>query len=359
VRFRIDGELNTIKPPEAVKQFKEAIVSRVKVMAGLDIAEKRIPQDGRINVRVGGEELDLRISVLPSIYGESVNVRLLNSAVHLLDLKKLGIPAGQIETLERTITKPHGIVLLTGPTGSGKTTTLYAALKRIRSDATKIITIEDPVEYRLEGITQIQVQPGIEFTFASGLRSMLRHDPDVMMVGEIRDTETARIATRVALTGHLVFSTLHTNDAASAITRLADMGIEPYLIASTIECVIAQRLVRSICLDCKDEAPVSKALIQAFERNGARVPATVSEGRGCDKCFHTGFRGRIGVFEFLSIDDELRELILTSAQSNHVKDAARRKGMRTLMEDGLDKVARGVTTFDEILRVTQDGEFEV
>jgi type II secretory ATPase GspE/PulE/Tfp pilus assembly ATPase PilB-like protein len=326
VRFRIDGMLQPVKTPGSARQFRDAIVSRIKVMAGLDIAEKRIPQDGRISVTVAGEELDLRVSVLPSIFGEAVDIRLLNSATHFLDLHQLGIARADLETLEGVIRKPHGIVLLTGPTGSGKTTTLYAALKRIRSDDIKIITIEDPVEYR--------------------------HDPDVMMVGEIRDEQTAQIATRVALTGHLVFSTLHTNDAASAVTRLADMGIERYLVASTLECVVAQRLVRVICDECKGRRSL-RGVTPPASYGVVELPEAVWQGAGCDRCLHTGYRGRVAIYEMLLLDDDLRGLVARTAEAAEIKAVARSRGMRTMMEHGVELVASGVTTLEELFRVTQ------
>jgi general secretion pathway protein E len=311
-----------------------------------------------MKVKVGGDELDLRVSVLPSIYGETVNIRLLNSVVHFLDLAKLGLAKEDLHTVEQVISKPHGMILLTGPTGSGKTTTLYASLKKIRSDETKIITLEDPIEYRLDGITQIQVLPKIGLTFARGLRSLLRHDPDVMMVGEIRDGETAKIAVQSALTGHLVFSTLHTNDAASAITRLADLGVEPFLIASTVECVIAQRLVRTICSDCKQERPLDRTLIDQSWLKSTKLPDTVWEGTGCDTCSHTGYRGRTGVFEVLRIDADLRENMVGATHSRRIKELARKNGMKTLLEDGLRKVSQGVTTLTEIVRVTHEEELD-
>jgi len=356
VRFRIDGVLYDINVPENVKYFHAAIVSRVKIMARLNIAERRMPQDGRIKIKVLAEELDLRVSVIPTVFGESVQLRIL-SAGSFLDLTKLGLSKNDLEVLKKVISKPHGIIFVTGPTGSGKSTTLYAALSHINSSQVKIITIEDPVEYQLRGVNQIQINPQIGFTFANALRHMLRHDPDIMMVGEVRDFETAEIAIRSALTGHLVFSTLHTNDAAGAITRLLDMGIEPFLVSSSLECLIAQRLVRLLCPKCKKAISPSKEIISQFA--GASVNADIIklyEAVGCDECRHTGYKGRTAIYEILVINDSIREMIISRASSHEIKQKAVKQGMRVLLQDGLEKVALGLTTVAEILRVTQEEE---
>lgn len=326
IRYRIDGILYDIPVPQDIKRFHSGIVSRIKVMSNLNVAEHRLPQDGRAKVKVGGRDLDLRISVLPTPYGESVMVRLLSTNV-LLGFEQLGLLGDHQAILERLLTKPHGIIFVSGPTGSGKTTTLYACLNRINDRKRKIITIEDPVEYLMPQITQMQVHPKIDFTFAAALRSILRHDPDVIMVGEVRDFETAETAIRTALTGHLVFSTLHTNDAAGCITRLLDMGIEPYLAASSLECAIAQRLVRLLCSICR--------------------------GNGCAECRQTGYKGRTAIFEFLLLDDEIRSLILKGASSGEIAKLARSKGMRTLRADGMEKVKQGLTSMAEVMRVTE------
>lgn len=354
IRYRIDGVLYKVSLPPSIKHFHSAIVSRIKVMANLNIAEHRLPQDGRIMVKVGDKELDLRVSILPSYYGETVNIRLLSVSSILMGLPSLGLMGKDLEILESIIKKPHGILLVTGPTGSGKTTTLYACLNQLNTMDSKIITIEDPIEYQLQGINQLQVMPKINFTFATGLRSMLRHDPDIMMVGEIRDTETADITIRSALTGHFVFSTLHTNDAASAVTRLVDMGVEPYLISSCVECIIAQRLVRIICPDCKQKIEPNKQLLNEI---GLReLPAGVSlyEGKGCEKCKHSGYKGRSAIYELLVITDLIRDLIMQKVPANIIKRKAQELGMRTLRQDGLQKVLSGMTTIPEVLKVTQE-----
>jgi type IV pilus assembly protein PilB len=327
LRYRIDGVLREIKIPEDTYYIQPAIVSRIKIISKLDVVEHRIPQDGRAKVRLqDGQEVDLRISVIPGYFGENVVIRILPTQV-LLDLDKIGFLPDDLKKVERIIQKPHGIVLLTGPTGSGKTTTLYACLSRLNKPQIKIISIEDPVEYALEGITQIQVNPKVGLNFASTLRSVLRHDPDVMMVGEIRDSETADLAIRSALTGHLVFSTLHTNDSAAGIARLLDMGIEPFLLASSVEILIAQRLVRLLCRSCL--------------------------GKGCDACNETGFLGRRTIFEILTIDDEIRKLIIARASAPEIKIKARQSGMRTLRESGMQLVSDGLTTQEEIMRVVE------
>jgi len=326
IRYRIDGILYDIPVPLDLKRFHPGIVSRIKVMANLNVAEHRLPQDGRAKVKVGGRDLDLRISILPSSFGEAVMIRLLSTNI-FLGLEQLGLLNDHQAILESLVTKPHGIVFVSGPTGSGKTTTLYACLSRINDRKRKIITIEDPVEYLMQGITQMQVHPKIDFTFATALRSILRHDPDVIMLGEVRDFETAETAIRTALTGHLVFSTLHTNDAAGCMTRLLDMGIEPYLAASSLECAIAQRLVRLICPEC--------------------------HGSGCQGCRQTGYWGRTAIFEFLLLDEDIRSLILQRTSAGQITKLARSKGMRTLREDGMEKVKQGLTTVAEVMRVTQ------
>ena len=354
-RFRIDGILYDINIPETIKYFHPSIVSRIKIMAGLNIAERRLPQDGRIKIKLSDQELDLRISTIPTIYGETVHIRILSQAF-FLELEKLGLLPGDLAVIERVIKKPHGIIFVTGPTGSGKSTTLYAGLARINSSAIKIITIEDPVEYQLRGVSQIPVVPQIGLTFSAALRHMLRHDPDVMMVGEVRDFETAEIAIRSALTGHLVFSTLHTNDAAGAITRLLDMGIEPFLVASSLECLVAQRLVRLICPACK--APVA-AKQEIFDRIQDvpfdRQSALIYEGAGCEACRFTGYYGRTAIYEILTVTEPIREMIMNSASSQQIKQKAVSEGMRTLRQDGIQKVLQGLTTFTEVMRVTQEG----
>jgi general secretion pathway protein E len=345
IRFRVDGVLHPQEPPP--RELKAAIISRVKLMARLNIAERRLPQDGRIKIRTLGREVDLRVSTLPTLYGESVVMRLLDrSAGDFYDLERLGFNQRMLRLMEHFAHLPHGMFLVTGPTGSGKSTTLYSALKRINLTDRKIITIEDPVEYQMDGINQIHVNPQIGLTFAAGLRHIVRQDPDVIMVGEIRDRETADIAIRSALTGHLVFSTLHTNDAPSAITRMTDMGVENYLITSSLVAVLAQRLVRVICPDCKQPAGDHLAPDGEF--------ISTWRGTGCDRCFGTGYIGRVGIFEMMEMSDELRRLVMRNEDASALTEAARRNGMTTLREDGWQKVAAGVTTIDEVHRVTQE-----
>lgn len=351
VRYRIDGVLYDAAIPPNIKYFQSAIISRIKIMSNLNIAEHRLPQDGRMKVKVGQEDLDLRVSILPTPYGESVGIRLLFAKM-LYSLEELGLSDFDLKILNEMIKKPHGIILLTGPTGSGKTTTLYACLSKINNRELKILTIEDPIEYHLKGITQIQIQPKIDLTFANGLRSMLRHDPDVMMVGEIRDIETAEIAIRVALTGHLVFSTLHTNDAAGAMTRLLDMGIEPYLVASSVECVIAQRLVRLICPKCKRPVKDKKLILQELGIKDIPQDAEIYEGKGCESCKFTGYRGRTAIHEFLVLNEEIREMILNHKSADQIRKKAVTFGMRTLRYAGLEKILKGLTTASEVMRVT-------
>ncbi len=350
IRRRIDGILYDTSVPASARAFQSAIVSRIKVMANLDIGERRLPQDGRIKVKVSGNDLDLRVSVLPTPFGESVTIRFLTGRAYL-DLGHLGFLDRDLKYMESLLEKPHGIALLTGPTGSGKTTTLYALLSKLNKEERKIITMEDPIEYQIKGITQVQVQPKIGLDFAAGLRSMLRHDPDVMMVGEIRDLETAEIAIRVALTGHLVFSTLHTNDAPGAVTRLLDMGLEPYLVASSLECVIAQRLVRTICVHCKNEEqrPVSGGRDLLEQR-------PVFQGQGCEECNFTGFHGRTVIYEILDVNPAIRDLIAARAEASRIREKALEQGMITLRQCGFAKVRAGLTTPEEVMRVTMKDE---
>ncbi|MBI4436821.1 MAG: Flp pilus assembly complex ATPase component TadA [Candidatus Omnitrophica bacterium] len=354
IRYRIDGILYDIHFPPTIKNFQSAITSRIKIMANLDIAERRLPQDGRIKIKINDRELDLRVSILPTPFGESVDVRLLSTNI-LFGLENLGLSKHDQDLLEVVIKKPHGIIFVTGPTGSGKTTTLYACLNKINTTEKKIITIEDPIEYQLRGITQVQIFPKIGLTFANGLRTMLRHDPDVMMVGEVRDFETAEIAIRIALTGHLVFSTLHTNDASGAVTRLLDMGIEPYLVAASVECLIAQRLVRTICPSCRKESLLDEKLLGLLGVVPSGEKVKVYQGEGCEACKFTGYRGRTAIYEMLIIDGEIREKIGSSVNASDIKQVALRKGMRTLRQDGWDKVLQGITTPAEVIRVAQEG----
>ncbi len=353
VRYRIDGVLQEAAIPPGVRQFQAAIVSRLKILSRLDIAEKRLPQDGRIKIKIAEHEIDVRVSVIPMLHGEAVVLRLLNRSAVLLGLERLGMSGEDSSVFDRILGLPHGIILVTGPTGSGKTTTLYAALSRINNVERKIITIEDPIEYHLRGINQIQVSRKAGLTFARGLRSILRHDPDVILVGEIRDLETAEIAVQASLTGHLVFSTLHTNDAPGALTRLVDMGIEPYLVASSLEAVIAQRLVRLICLDCKEEySPKDiKTLRVAF---GSNLPDVLYRGRGCRKCQGTGYLGRTGIFELMVVLEDIRSLILEGGSAHKIRNLAMEQGMKSLREDGCRYLLQGLTTVEEILRITKD-----
>lgn len=346
VRFRIDGILYKMLTPPKVVQ--EALISRVKIMSGLNIAEKRLPQDGRFRVIVAGRDVDIRVSIIPTFFGERVVLRLLDKQKGLLSLADIGLSVHDAAVTERLLSRTSGIILVTGPTGSGKTTTLYAALSLINSPEKNIITIEDPIEYQLKGVGQIQVNARIDLTFANGLRSILRQDPDIIMVGEIRDAETAEIAMQASLTGHLVLSTLHTNDAATAVSRLIDMGIEPFMVASSLSAVLAQRLVRVICPHCREEYRPER------EYAGIILPPVLYRGRGCDKCFHLGSIGRIGIYEMLMVDAEICSMIIKRAPTGVIKEYAVSRGMRTLREDGLAKAADGVTTIEEVLRVTQD-----
>ena len=357
IRYRVDGILHQTPMPPQLKRYQASLISRIKVMSGMDIAEKRLPQDGRINVRIKGEELDIRVSTVPTVYGESVSLRLLTRGNIFLSLDKLGFDPKDEEVLRELIVKPHGIILVTGPTGSGKSTSLYAFLSTINSVHQRIITIEEPVEYELKGINQIAVRSDIGLSFATGLRHILREDPNVVMVGEIRDGETADIAIRAALTGHLVFSTLHTNDAPGAFTRLIDMGIEPFLVASSVEAVMGQRLVRTICPNCKEEQKVDRDYLRQIN-----CPEHVLEegrfyhGAGCEECRNQGYKGRLAIYELLVMSEAIRPLILNREASSVIGQVAVNEGMRTLRDDGWQKVMNGQTTIEEILRVTMSDE---
>jgi type II secretion system protein E len=354
IRYRIDGILHQTPMPPQLKRFQSAIISRIKVMSGMDIAEKRLPQDGRINIRIKGEEIDIRVSTVPTVYGESVSLRLLTRGKIFLSLDKLGFASKDEQGIRELILKPHGIFLVTGPTGSGKSTSLYAFLSTINSVHKRIITIEEPVEYELKGINQIAVRPDIGLTFAVGLRHILRQDPNVIMVGEIRDLETAEIAIRAALTGHLVFSTLHTNDAPSAFTRLIDMGIEPFLVASSVEAVMAQRLVRTICPACRTEQKVERSYLQRIGFPSEDIEtAKFWHGLGCEDCRQLGYQGRMGIYELLFLNETIRPLILNRSPSSTIAQRAMEQGMRTLRTDGWNKVREAKTTIEEVLRVTQ------
>src|SRR5262245_15450037 len=357
IRYRIDGILHQTPMPPQLKRYQAALISRIKVMSGMNIAEKRLPQDGRINVRIKGEEIDIRVSTVPTVYGESVSLRLLTRGKIFLSLDKLGFAPHEETALREIIVKPHGILLVTGPTGSGKSTSLYAFLSTINSVHKRIITIEEPVEYELKGINQIAVRSDIGLTFAMGLRHILRQDPNVIMVGEIRDLETAEIAIRAALTGHLVFSTLHTNDAPSAFTRLVDMGIEPFLVASSVEAVLAQRLVRNICPACKTERKVELDFLRKIGFPEREIPTTkFYHGAGCETCRTLGYQGRQGIYELLVVTESLRPLIMNRAPASTLAQKAIEGGMRTLRNDGWVKVKAGRTTIEEVLRVTQTEE---
>src|SRR3954471_20267167 len=354
IRYRIDGILHQTPMPPQLKRYQAALISRIKVMSGMNIAEKRLPQDGRINLRIKGEEIDIRVSTVPTVYGESVSLRLLTRGKIFLGLEKLGFSPLEENAIREIIIKPHGIFLVTGPTGSGKSTSLYAFLSTINSVSKRIITIEEPVEYELKGINQIAVRPDIGLTFAMGLRHILRQDPNVIMVGEIRDLETAEIAIRAALTGHLVFSTLHTNDAPSAFTRLIDMGIEPFLVASSVEAIMAQRLVRTICKKCSTPQNVERSFLRkiGFPENEIDS-AKFYHGTGCEQCRQLGYQGRMGIYELLILNEALRPLILNRSSSTTIAQKAMDQGMRTLRTDGWNKVKNGITTIEEVLRVTQ------
>lgn len=350
VRYRIDGVLQEVESPP--RQFAAAVISRIKIMAKLNIAERRLPQDGRIRIKIQGQDFDMRISTVPTMHGESVVMRLLNQEAVVLDFKALGFQQVDHEKFINALRQPHGMILLTGPTGSGKTTTLYTALSLLNEPKRKIITVEDPVEYQLEGINQIQAKASIGLTFANALRSIVRQDPDVIMVGEMRDLETAEICVQSALTGHLVLSTLHTNDSASSVTRLMEMGVEDYLLTSTLNAVVAQRLVRVLCDDCKTKAEMPAKIkdeLDSVENDGFMYVAS-----GCEACHYTGYSGRLCILELLVITDEIRKLILDHADATTLENAALQQGMRTMYQDGLRKVSQGITSLEEILRVTQD-----
>lgn len=349
IRYRIDGVL--YESPAPPKKLFPAVVTRIKIMANLNIAERRLPQEGRIRIKVLGRELDIRVSFIPTLYGESVVLRLLDRGEVLLNLNNLGFPDNTLTTYQDLIKISHGIILVTGPTGSGKTTTLYATMHKLNTSRKKIITIEDPVEYQLEGINQIQVKPDIDFTFARGLRSILRQDPDIIMVGEIRDVETARIAIQAALTGHLVFATLHTNDAAGALTRLLNMGIEDYLLAATVKGVLAQRLVRRLC-SCKEEYHPDNAELKDTVMK-LEPEENIYREKGCPDCNQIGYKGRTGIYELIPITNTVEEIISEGGRASKIKEAADNEGVKFLLEDGWDKVKKGITTIEEVIRVTQ------
>ena len=352
IRYRIDGILyDTLSLP---RRIQSPLISRIKIMARLNIAEKRLPQDGRIEIKIADRLVDIRVSVIPTAFGERVVLRLLDKTANILMLSDLGMHDERIKLLNKLIKSPYGIILVTGPTGSGKTTTLYAALSTINRPEINIITIEDPIEYQMDGVGQIQVNPKIDLTFAAGLRSIVRQDPDVILIGEIRDRETAEIAIQSSLTGHLVFSTLHTNDAASAVTRLIDMGIEPFLVTSSIVAIIAQRLVRVLCPHCKEVyEPDEESLANLGLSRSVLKNNTFYRKKGCNLCMQTGFRGRSAIFEILTVDDEIKRLVLKTSDANQINELAIKRGMITLQQDGIDKVLAGITTIEEVLRVTR------
>lgn len=355
VRYRIDGVLHAVPTPPSIRGFRSAIVSRVKVMANLNIAEKRLPQDGKIQASLADGKYDLRVSVLPTPYGETLNIRILTRSSVFMSLEDLGFLPDDLVQMNRFLAKPHGIILLTGPTGSGKTTTLYASLSKLNLLDRKTLTIEDPIEYQLHGITQMQVLPKIGFDFAMGLRSMLRHDPDIMMVGEIRDYETAEMSIRASLTGHLVFSTLHTNDAAGTVTRLIDMGVEPFLIASTMIASIAQRLIRKVCENCAEPFSPSPEALKELGIGAAEAKEVIfRQGKGCDVCRQTGYKGRLAICEILPFTQPIKELAMRGASSGEIKRKGCELGMATLRDAGRVRVLSGLTTVEEVLRVTAD-----
>lgn len=350
IRCRVDGIMTRIE--RLPSKIHTAVASRLKLMARLDIGEKRLPQDGRIDYKVGSKQLDMRVSTLPGVHGESVVLRILDRSDTAVSLQQLGMPQKILGQYQNIINQPHGMVLITGPTGSGKTTTLYATLEKINSEKQKIITVEDPVEYQLDGITQIQANASIGLSFAEGLRSIVRQDPDVLMIGEIRDHETAEIAIESALTGHLVFSTLHTNDAAGSVTRLQDMGVQGYLISSSLLAIQAQRLVRRVCTDCAVTEPFSQDEAAALEIELGQI-AEIRRGSGCERCGKTGYRGRIGLYELLVMSDAIRHHIASGADANVIRDEAVKEGMKTLRQDALEKLKDGMTTPEEVVRVTR------
>ena len=351
IRYRIDGVLHTTNVPPEIRRFQAAIVSRIKILANLNIAEKRLPQDGGFKIKAQNRDIDLRVSIIPSAFGGAVVMRILDKQSALTSLDQLGLMDDVLAGVNHLIAQPYGILLVTGPTGSGKTTTLYSALNSIRTDKVKILTIEDPIEYYLDGIQQVQVKPHIGLTFASGLRSFLRHDPDIILVGEIRDLETAEVAINASLTGHLVFSTLHTNDAVTAATRLLDMGVEPFLVSSAVSGVLGQRLVRKICKGCREEYdPDPKNLPSDFTIERGKK---LFRGAGCRDCRHTGYRGRVGIYELLIVTDEIREMIVQRKSAGEVLVVARERGLKLMREDGWEKVLKGITTVEEVTRVTK------
>ncbi len=350
IRYRVDGVLRNTNVPPQIRQLQAAIISRIKILSNLNIAERRVPQDGSFKIKVHAREIDLRISVIPMIHGEGVVMRILDKQSILLSLEDLGFDHDMLKIFEKVISQPHGILLVTGPTGSGKTTTLYAALRGIVSEEIKVLTVEDPVEYHLDGINQVNVNMKAGLTFAKGMRAFLRHDPDVIMVGEIRDLETAETAVQASLTGHLVFSTLHTNDAPTAVTRLLDMGVEPFLVASSVEAVLAQRLIRTLCPHCKEAyEPDRLDIPEGFDTQGATIYRPV----GCRECRNTGYSGRKGIFELMLMDDDVRELVLQRSSSGKIKNLAVKHGLILLRDDGWNKVRAGITTISEIVRATK------
>ena len=353
IRYRIDGVLYDAQVPENIRYFKDALISRIKILSNLNIAEKRLPQDGRFKVKVENTDMDLRVSFLPTSFGESCVIRLLNT-FRLYNFEELGIVGSERKQLDALINRPHGVIFLTGPTGSGKTTTLYSCLASVNAEDTKIITVEDPVEYQLKGAVQVQANSAIGLTFAAALRSILRNDPDVIMIGEVRDFETAQIAIQMSLTGHLVFSTLHTNDAASGVTRLIDIGIEPYLIASSVECFLAQRLVRLLCSSCKKITPFTDSIRNEFELNQITQDPVIYEAVGCKECRMTGYSGRQAICEFLLLNEKIRTMVTGRSTSREIKQMAILGGMKTLRQHGWEKVALGITSPSEVLRVTED-----
>ncbi|WP_457568367.1 GspE/PulE family protein [Desulfurobacterium sp.] len=353
VKYRLDGVLHEVT--KIPLSGYSRVVSRVKVISRLNVAEKRLPQDGRIKVKIGKKQIDMRVSTLPTVFGERIVIRLLDRSHRMLTLRELGFSDRDYAVFEDIITKPHGLILVTGPTGSGKTTTLYAAIQKIWTPEKNILTVEDPVEYQMEGINQVQVNPSIGLTFAAGLRSILRQDPDVIMIGEIRDLETAEIAVRASMTGHLVLSTLHTNDAPSSVARLTDMGVEPFLVASSLECVLAQRLVRRVCPDCAFDYRPTEEEVETIRRVlGDVAVGNLKKGKGCEKCLGTGYRGRIAIYQVMKIDEEMRAVISRTSDTEKIRRLARDKGMRTLLEDGMEKVVAGITTVEEVLQVARD-----
>jgi general secretion pathway protein E/type IV pilus assembly protein PilB len=353
IRYRIDGVLQDIPVPAQIKRFQPAIVSRVKILSHLNIAEKRLPQDGRIKIRLAGNEVDIRVSIIPMLHGEAMVLRLLRQKATLLGIEQLGMAPEVLKSFNRVLDLPHGIILVTGPTGSGKTSTLYTALAAINDDVRKIITIEDPIEYQMRGVNQIQVSEKAGLTFARGLRSILRHDPDVILVGEIRDEETAQIAVQASLTGHLVFSTLHTNDAPGALTRLVDMNVEPYLVASSLEAVLAQRLVRVLCAECKVE-DTSPTTAEFKRQLGIAAGIKIFRAVGCAACRNTGYHGRHAIFEWMDLNNEIRQMVLKNSSSGEIREAAMRNGMHGLSDDGWRLIGMGITTPEEVMRVAKD-----